>query len=45
LGARGQGGVTTCLEIIRNELDITMAFCGHRDIAEVDRGILLPGTY
>jgi L-lactate dehydrogenase (cytochrome) len=45
LGAGGQAGVVRCLEIIRNELDITMAFCGHRDILNVDRRILLPGTY
>jgi L-lactate dehydrogenase (cytochrome) len=34
--------VTRCLEIIRNELDLTMAFCGLRDVLDVDRGILLP---
>jgi L-lactate dehydrogenase (cytochrome) len=42
LGALGEAGVTQCLEIIRNELDLTMAFCGHTDIRSVDRGILLP---
>jgi L-lactate dehydrogenase (cytochrome) len=45
LGAMGEAGVTRCLEIIRNELDLTMAFCGKRDVRDVDRGILLPGTY
>jgi L-lactate dehydrogenase (cytochrome) len=45
LGAMGEQGVTRCLEIIRNELDITMAFCGHRDIQDVGRDILLPGTF
>lgn len=45
LGAGGQAGVKRCLDIIRNELDITMAFCGHRDIHNVSRDILLPGTY
>jgi L-lactate dehydrogenase (cytochrome) len=45
LGAMGEAGVTRCLEIIRNELDLTMAFCGHTDIRTVDRKILLPGTY
>ena len=29
----------------RNELDLTMAFCGHTDIETVDRGVLLPGTF
>ena len=28
-----------------NELDLTMALCGRTDIHEVDRRILLPGTY
>ena len=44
LGAMGEAGVTKCLEIIRNELDLTMAFCGLRDIQQVDRKILLPST-
>ncbi|MDD5325546.1 MAG: alpha-hydroxy acid oxidase [Polaromonas sp.] len=45
LGAMGEAGVTKALEIIRNELDLTMAFCGHTDINTVDKSILLPGTY
>ena len=45
LGAYGEQGVTRALEIIRNELDLTMAFCGRTDIEKVDRSILLPGTY
>jgi L-lactate dehydrogenase (cytochrome)/glycolate oxidase len=44
LGAMGEAGVTRALEIIRNELDVTMAFCGHTDLRNVDRGILVPGT-
>ncbi|SCK43308.1 L-lactate dehydrogenase (cytochrome) [Variovorax sp. HW608] len=44
LGALGQAGVTRALEIIHKELDVTMAFCGHTDIRNVDRSILLPGT-
>ena len=44
LGAMGEAGVTKCLEIIRNELDLTMAFCGLRDVQQVDRKILLPST-
>jgi len=42
LGAMGEKGVTKCLQIIANELDLTMAFCGLRDIGQVDRHILLP---
>ncbi|HEY5644301.1 MAG TPA: alpha-hydroxy acid oxidase, partial [Pseudomonadales bacterium] len=40
LGAMGEAGVTRCLDIIANELDLTMAFCGLRDIAQVDENVL-----
>jgi len=40
LGAMGKEGVTLALEIIRKELDISMALCGKRDIKAVDRSIL-----
>lgn len=43
LGAMGQKGVTTALEIIRNEMDISMAFCGERDINKMDRSHLYMG--
>lgn len=43
LGAMGEAGVTRCLQMIANELDITMGFCGHTDIHNVDRSILLNG--
>ena len=42
LGAMGEAGVTKCLELIRNELDLTMAFCGKTKIGDVDRSVLLP---
>ena len=45
LGAMGEAGVSKALEIIHKELDLTMAFCGHTHIDNVDKGILLPGTY
>jgi L-lactate dehydrogenase (cytochrome) len=41
LGAGGESGVTKCLEIIRNELDLTMAFCGRTRLADVDGSVLL----
>ncbi len=44
LGAMGEAGVTKALEILHKELDVTMAFCGHTNIRNVDRKILLPGT-
>ena len=45
LGALGEAGVTKSLEIIRKELDTTMALCGRTDIDAIDKSILLPGTY
>ena len=45
LGAMGEAGVTKALEIIHKELDLTMAFCGRTRIEQVDKTILLPGTY
>ncbi|MFL4464438.1 alpha-hydroxy acid oxidase [Brucella melitensis] len=40
LGAMGNEGVTLALEIIRKEMDITMALCGKRDINEIDKSII-----
>ncbi|MGV1755886.1 alpha-hydroxy acid oxidase [Rhizobium sp. A22-96] len=40
LGAMGKEGVTLALEIIRKELDTSMALCGKRDIKTVGRDIL-----
>ena len=45
LGAMGEAGVAACLDIIRRELDVTMALCGLRDVTHVDPRILVPGTY
>ncbi|RNF32976.1 alpha-hydroxy acid oxidase [Paracoccus methylarcula] len=43
LGAMGEAGVTSALEVIRNELDTTMALCGERDIHALGRhNLLLP---
>ena len=41
LGAFGEAGVTRVLQIIRRELDLTMAFCGRTHIDDVDASILL----
>ena len=40
LSAAGEAGVTKALQIIHKELDLTMAFCGRTQIAEVDRSVL-----
>ena len=41
LGAMGEQGVTTALEIIQKELDTTMALCGLRDVNKLSRDVLL----
>ncbi|MBL3569406.1 alpha-hydroxy-acid oxidizing enzyme [Rhodovulum sulfidophilum] len=41
LGAMGEAGVTRALEVIHKELDTTMALCGRKTIAGLDRDILL----
>lgn len=44
LGAFGEAGVYRCLELMRNELDVSMAFCGKTNINDVDRSVLLNPT-
>ncbi|MEM9342493.1 MAG: alpha-hydroxy acid oxidase [Pseudomonadota bacterium] len=41
LGAMGQAGVTSALEVLQKELDTSMALCGRRDVKALDRDILL----
>ena len=41
LGAMGEAGVTRALQIIRKELDITMALCGERDVTRLGRHNLM----
>ncbi len=45
LGANGEAGVTSTLEVIRKELDITMALCGLRDIQDVDHKIIAENPF
>ena len=45
LGAMGEDGVTKALQILHKELDVTMAFCGHTQLTNVTRDILVPGTF
>ena len=46
LGAMGEAGVTKALEVIRKELDITMALCGERDVKELGRqNLLIPKDF
>lgn len=41
LGANGQQGVEKALDVIRNELDLSMAFCGRTSVTDLDRDILM----
>ncbi|QYK41039.1 MAG: alpha-hydroxy-acid oxidizing protein [Paracoccaceae bacterium] len=46
LGAMGQAGVTRALEVIRKELDVTMALCGERDVRALGRhNLLIPADF
>ena len=45
LGAMGEEGVSKALQIIAKELDLTMAFCGRRELNQIDRSVLIPGTF
>jgi len=40
LGAGGQAGVAKAIDIIRNELNVTMGLCGVNTIAEIDDRVL-----
>jgi L-lactate dehydrogenase (cytochrome) len=40
LGAGGQAGVTRAIEILRNELDVTMALTGVTNVADIDRRVI-----
>ena len=44
LGAMGEEGVSKALAILHKELDITMAFCGHTQLTNVTRDILVSGN-
>ncbi|MFG6080899.1 L-lactate dehydrogenase [Paracoccus litorisediminis] len=46
LGAMGEAGVTKALEVIRKELDISMALCGERDVKNVGRhNVMVPKDF
>jgi L-lactate dehydrogenase (cytochrome) len=41
LGAGGQAGVANAIEIIRKELDVTMALCGVNSVKEIGRQVVM----
>jgi L-lactate dehydrogenase (cytochrome) len=45
LGAEGEAGVTRCLEIVRDELDMTMALAGITDVRAIDGDALRAGGF
>jgi L-lactate dehydrogenase (cytochrome) len=45
LGALGEDGVTLALQIIRKELEVSMAMSGLRDVTQVDERILAHNPY
>ena len=44
LGAGGQAGVARAIEIIKNELDTSMALCGVTSVAQIDRRVITSGV-
>ena len=40
LGAGGQAGVTRAIEIIRDELGVTMALCGVNSVRDINRKVI-----
>ncbi|MFN3971363.1 MAG: L-lactate dehydrogenase [Gemmobacter sp.] len=46
LGAMGQEGVAKALEVIRKELDISMALCGERHVTDIGRhNLMIPKDF
>jgi L-lactate dehydrogenase (cytochrome) len=45
LGAQGEAGVTRCLEIVRDELDMSMALAGVTDVRAIDGKVLREGGF
>ncbi len=46
LGAMGQQGVATALEVIKKELDTTMALCGEQHVSDLGRhNLLIPENF
>jgi len=46
LGAMGEAGVTSALDVIHKELDLSMALCGERDVKNLGRhDLLVPADF
>ena len=44
LAASGEAGVTRAIEILKKEIDVTLALLGRPDITKLDRSIITSGT-
>jgi L-lactate dehydrogenase (cytochrome) len=44
LAAQGQAGVTRCLEILSEDLELSMALCGHVRVDTLDRSVLVTSS-
>jgi L-lactate dehydrogenase (cytochrome) len=44
LAAQGRAGVTRCLEILSEELELSMAMCGHVRVGTLDRSVLVASS-
>lgn len=44
LGAAGQAGVTKAIDILRKELDVTMALCGVSKVSEIGPQVIVGGS-
>jgi L-lactate dehydrogenase (cytochrome) len=42
LGAGGEAGVAKAIEILRKELDVSLALCGGKSIGDIDRRMIAP---
>jgi len=43
LGAMGEAGVAKAIDILKNELSVTMALCGVNKLSEIGRHVLVDG--
>lgn len=46
LGAMGEAGVTAALEVLKKELDVTLALCGERNVADLGpHNVMVPRDF
>ena len=45
LAAQGRAGVDRCLQILAEDLELTMALCGCTSVDRISPALLMPGTH